>query len=393
MKQHGALDTTWLLVAVLAALCLLTGRPAHAQPAKVRGATCAHRPLTLSSWTIPQSRPSSGWWPLAVSGERVVMVHERTYQPVGPEPITMALAVAGSPQFRPIKPGAYPPFGVLQRWQLSWPWLVGVVDEQALPGPVDWKLWLGNVQSGQHVVLDRGNNASAAPTAPMRAFPDFDVAGGRVVWTQTSYSLRPGGPVTEHIALYDLASHRTTMLAISEPNSRETYANATISGSRVVWERSTTFACTHQHCPNHLIDLQLYDLTSHRLATLTQSSFQRGSSFEPGLWGNDLVFLHGYDANAGGQLLLVDLSHRVSGHHTFWWQRYRYRALSRGSAIELVVRDGLVAWDGGMADLVGGGSMSLSIGAIQLSGGHALVLQRSPLEPFILRQVLHRCST
>ncbi len=189
MKQHAAPDNKRVLAAVVAAFCLLVGRPAHAQPAK-SSATCAHRPLTLSSWTIPQSRPSLGWWPLAVSGERVVMVHERTYQPVGPEPITMALAVAGSPQFRPIKPGAYPPFGVLQRWQ-----------------------------------------------------------------------------------------------------------------------------------------------------------------------------------------------------------RYRYHALSSGSVIELVVRDGLVAWDGGMADLVGGGSTSLPMRAIQLSGGHALVLQRNPLEPYILRQVLHRCST
>lgn len=392
MKQHSVLDTTRLLTSVVVALCLLIGGTAHAQPAKARGATCAHHNLTLSAWTIPLSRPSSGWWPVAVSGERVVMVHERTYQPGGPEPITMALAVAGSPQFRPIKPGAYPRFGVLQRWQLSWPWLVGVVDEQALPGPADWKLWAGNVQSGQHVVLDRGNNAPGGPSASMRAFPDFDAAGGRVVWTQTSYSLRAGGPGTEHIALYDLASHRSTMFGIPEPGSRETYANATISGSRVVWERYTTFACTHQRCPNHLIDLQLYDLARHRLATLTQSSFRRGSSFEPGLWGNDLVFLHGYDASAGGQIILVDLSRRVSGHHAFWWQSYRYRAFSNSSVIELVVRDGLVAWDGGMADLVGGGSTGLPIGANQLSGGHALVLQRSPQAPFVLQQVLHRCS-
>jgi len=165
------------------------------------------------------------------------MVHERTYEPTRPESITMALAVAGSPHFRALPSGAYPHFGVLQRWQLSWPWLVGVVDAQALPGPVDWRLWAGNLQSGQHVVIDQGNNASAGRSDRLRTFPDFELARGRVVRTRTFHYLLPGVRAVEHIALYDLASRRTMTLAIPEPGSHEMYANPTLSGSRVVWER------------------------------------------------------------------------------------------------------------------------------------------------------------
>jgi hypothetical protein len=199
-------------------------------------------------------------------------------------------------------------------------------------------------------------------------------------------------PPAEHVALDDLASRRTIVLPVPVPSSQERYANPTLSGSRVVWERYTTFACTDQHCPNYLLDLQMYDLVSHRLTTLSHGSFRLGSSFSPGLWKNELLFLHGYGPESGGRVVEVDLSHRVAGAHAFWWQGYVHRSMGRGNASDLTVRDGLAMWDGGLADLSGGGSMTLALGSEQIMGGHALVLESKPLQPYALSRVLHRCA-
>jgi len=379
-----------MLLLVLAVLMAMLIAPVHGSAAPaVAHRPCARGSLVFSSWRIPGTNGRSGWRPLAVDGSRVVMVEGPGDMVARPGPLTMALVTAGSARYRPIPSGAYPHAGVLQRWQLSWPWLVGVFNLQS-PPTLGWTLWAGNLQTGTHIVLDRGHEVGKSGT--MHAFPDFDLSDRKVVWTWTSYSLRPNTPMRNRIALYDLAEHRTTFLGI--PVSPRRYTNPTLWGTRVVWERYTDFTCTHTHCPNHLIDLQLYDLATHHLQTLTHSSFRLGSSFSPGLWHNDLVFLHGYDANSGGTIIMVDLSSRVRGHHRFWWENFHSRVLQRRPAIELSVRDGLVSWDGGVADLVTGGTAALPLGEEQWSGGRSLVVQPITYAgpaPYTLLRVEHRC--
>jgi hypothetical protein len=301
----------------------------------------------------------------------------------------MARTTVGSARYRPIPSGVYPHFGVLQRWLLSWPWLVGVFNRQSMP-TLGWTLWAGNLQTGKHIVLDWGREIGKSGT--MHAFPDFDLSDGKVVWTRISYCLHPDTPMRSRIALYDLVGHRETLLEI--PVSARRYGNPTLWGTRVVWERYTELPCTHTHCPNHLIDLQLYDLATHHLQTLSHSSFRLGSSFSPGLWRHDLVFLHGYDADSGGTIIMVDLSTRLRGHHRFWWENFRSRVLQRRPAIELSVRDSLVSWDGGVADLVNGSTAALPLGEEQWSGGHSLIVQPITYAgpaPYRLLSVGSRC--
>jgi hypothetical protein len=117
-----------MLLAVLLALSGTTlQRSAHALAAQ---APCARGSLVLSSWRISGANGRSGWRPLAVDGNRVVMVEGPGDLVARPGPLTMALVTAGSARYRPIPSGAYPHAGVLQRWQLSWPWLVGVFNLQ-----------------------------------------------------------------------------------------------------------------------------------------------------------------------------------------------------------------------------------------------------------------------
>ena len=116
---------------------------------------CAQGRLAFSSWRIPGTNGRSGWRPLAVDGNRVVMVEGPGDLVARPGPLTMAVVTAGSARYRPIPSGAYPHAGVLQRWQLSWPWLVGVFSRQSMP-TLGWTLWAGNLQTGKHIVLASG---------------------------------------------------------------------------------------------------------------------------------------------------------------------------------------------------------------------------------------------
>jgi hypothetical protein len=383
---------------LIAALALL-GSAAFIRPEpglSAGAAACRPARLTLSAWTIPHTNPSWGIgtknsWPVAVDGDRALMAHQITHAPTWPQPISMALAVFGRPRLRPIPPGAYPHFGVLQRWQIAWPWIVGVVDRQPLPGPIDWQLWAGNVVTGRHIILDHGNNADTADsTAVMRGFPDFDLAQGRVVWTWNAYHLHRAGWGRFRIAFDDLTTRRRSFLPLQ---ASPIYSNPTIWGDRVVWEHVTRFAC-RDLCPHEIIDQQLYDIRTHRLSALTHSTFRTGNSFAPGLWENDLVFLHGNGSGpaSGGRVTSVDLSTRVPGRHPSWWQAYRHRSFTRGTVIALMVRDGLAAWDGGVAELATGLTHALPMGADQETGGHALVMQANAQGPYEIVRVSSRCD-
>jgi len=356
---------------------------------------CVAGPPAVTSWTIPQTVNRRGaarrfWWPVAVDGNRILLVHQPTYQPDAPQAISMSLATAGSPHFAAIPRSTYPHFGVLQRWQMQWPWIVGLVDKQPLPGPVDWQLWAGNLQTGRGFVLDQSHNTKAARVrGTTRGFPTFALDGGRVVWTWISHSLKRGARVVNRLALAYLASQHRSFLPV--PTS-SLYSNPTMSGNRIVWERVTEYACTSQHCPNELIDLQSYDLGTRRLTTLSHSSLQSGSSFQPGLWGSKLVFMHGFDSASGGEVILVDLAHPRSGRHAQWWQGYSYVRLQAGDQLDLLERDGLASWSGGLADLT-----ATRIAPVTtrfeglLSGGHSLVRLAGRAGPYVLVRVTRRC--
>jgi len=176
---------TWTrMVSVVLMATLFAPVQGSAAPA-VAHRPCVRGSLVFSSWRIPGTNGRSGWRPLAVDGNRVVMVEGPGDMVARPGPLTMALVTAGSARYRSIPSGAYPHAGVLQRWQLSWPWLVGVFNLQSTP-TLGWTLWAGNLQTGTHIVLDRGHEVGKSGT--MHAFPDFDPSDGKVAWTWTSSS-------------------------------------------------------------------------------------------------------------------------------------------------------------------------------------------------------------
>ena len=376
-------------IGLLAVLTVLAAgwraAPTHGQTACTRGA------LSFSSWRIPGTDGRSGWRPLGVDGNRVVMVRGPGDLVARPGPLTMALLTAGSARYQSIPAGAYPHAGILQRWQFSWPWIVGVFNLRSSP-TLGWTLWAGNVQTGQHIVLDQGHAVST--TRAVHAVPDFDLANGTAVWTSIVYTLRGEAAPRNRIALYNLAAHHASFLPI--PASPRRFASPSLWGTHIVWERYTGVPCTNRRCPNSLIDLQLYDLATRNLRTLTRSSVRTGNSFSPGLWRSDLVFQHGrQDAQGGGIVILVDLASHVPGKHRFWWQHFRYRVLQPQATVELNVRDGLASWDGGLADLAGGGSARLPLGEMQWSGGRSLVVQPIPPSgpaPYSLLHSIRQCS-
>jgi hypothetical protein len=302
----------------------------------------------------------------------------------------MALAVAGSSALQPIPAGAYPRAGVLQRWRLDWPWIVGINDLQSPPGPVDWELWAGNLRTGRHIVLDRGGGIHGR-SRWIRAVPTFNLAGTQVVWTHGTYALRPGVRTNWAIAIADLRRMRTTMIALARTPQTTSYANPTLAGNRLIWERDRSLT----HVPRGTFpvrsDLQLEDLPSGRIVTLSRSSGPNGNSFIPTLWRNDLVFTYGQSTVGGGRLIVVHLDHPVyrSAHH--WWQHYSDTVLA-GDAIEVEMQDGLLTWDGGLADLPRGGTARLRFGVAQWTGGGSVVVQRMPSTPYILKRVRYTCG-
>jgi hypothetical protein len=333
---------TWLVCGLVLSLnAVSTPAPSYAAgcgstlPVPVRHVTGVppHR-----SWPLPNNAQRQ-WRPIAVDRRYVLMAWQASARRDSAQPTRMALVRIGSRVLTSIPAGAYPHGTILGKWQMEWPWIVGIAGSQSLPGPPSWELWAGNVQTGAASILDRAARPSAPPSGPA---PDFSLERGRVAWIYGAV-VRPavdlGNQLEYRVALDTLATHTRRFLT---PLSPVVYGRITLGGSRVVWEQQTPLPA-QRRAPYSLIDLRSYDLRSGQTLQLTHSTLRAGSSLLPSLWGNLLLFEHGASIWSGGSIVLVDLAAHVAGGGPAWWQMYQYHVLSPHGTYPALA-GGLATW-------------------------------------------------
>jgi hypothetical protein len=276
------------------------------------------------------------WHPVATDGMHVLMGWEYSREPVFGGPVSLSLVHLPSTRLVPVPRGAYPNRTFLGQWQLDWPWIAGVDFNTPLPAfPANWRLWVGNVVTGRHIILD-SYRAHRHPVAGF--FPRFALNGDRVVW---EYSSGPtpgrGSFPAQRIALEDLATqHRTFLTA---PSPKALLGRITFSGPRIVWE-SPDVAWT-----GGPIDLWMYDLQTHTVTRLSRNTTGAGSSLYPRLAGRHVLFEQGPAGSNYGAPYLVDLGAKTGASTARWWREYRFRQLGRDGLTNTQMGDGLVSWD------------------------------------------------
>jgi hypothetical protein len=232
---------------------------------------------------------------------------------VGPTRVVLAL-VTRSERLTPIPPTAYPHYGVLERWSLEYPWIVGIVHLRT--PPTDWKLWVGNVITGRHLILDHGNGPNRTI---VRQYPDFALNAGRVVWDDTQYcdtahclTAQTSRRLHNRLDLYNLRTGQKTFIAPTPATGSIYYYQPTLWGTTIVWVRGMGFPGTRLH---PVYDLLRYQLDSGRITNLTHNTQLSGVSSEPSLWRHYLLFTQSPAFTSTGDIVLWDLS---SGHFPLW---------------------------------------------------------------------------
>lgn len=300
----------WLVATALVALP--TGRSA-ASSALVKNARRCAVPMPPAhvthitalpphrSWSRPLPNDSRYQWaPVAADSQHVLMEWLPFPPPTGASRVSMAI-VTSAGRLEPIRPGAYPHFGILEHWNIDYPWVAGIV--RTLTPPLDWKLWLGNVVSGQHVILDHGNGPNSTL---LREYPDLTLNAGRVLWDEDVYqnSGRRTISLRSQLDLYNLHTGRKTVI-VPTRNSRTSYTQPTLYGNTIVFVRTLQTRGLKTH---PLSDLMRYDLNTGKMVNLTQNTQLSGESAEPSLWRHFLLFKQSPSPYATGDIVLWDLN-------------------------------------------------------------------------------------
>lgn len=193
------MKTLYLSLLSLLLSPLLTASPATALASPTACSSALRGPIRHVS-ALPPYRssqlPGKGWVPIAIDKRFVLTDQHLNVNGKEAQPIQMGLVRIGSHTVQPIPPGAYPHRGILGKWQLEWPWIVGIVSSQPMPGPPSWEIWAGNVRTGASLILDSVGRGPA-PRSPQI---DFSLNDGRVAWDVDAIA----GPGESRIALYNL---------------------------------------------------------------------------------------------------------------------------------------------------------------------------------------------
>lgn len=299
------------------------------------------------SWQLPNNARRE-WAPIAVDRHYVLMDWEKGNNPqdfrhsLDPQALRMALVRVGSRTLQPIAAGAYPHYGILLRWQIEYPWIVGLKYNNPA-GPLDWVLWAGNVVTGRHIILD---HAVLKNGVPAHTPPEDSLDRGRVAWdmvVRTPFT----NVVHSKIALYDLNRNQESLYAPSQ--SGVFYEQPALDGNTVVWVSITPQPRPMKHGTYDLLKL---DLTSGQVVNLTHNwetaTGSSGESLEPSLWSHYLVFKQTPSPWSMGDIVLWDLN---AGHYPLWRDHQHAAVLDAygrdGGGERPLLGTGIAAWDAG----------------------------------------------
>ena len=328
-----------------------TGCGVQAAPRALQTPTAGAPPH--QAWRLPNDAQRQ-WYPFAIDGHAraVLMIWEPGFSPARmrqsfePNPIHMALVHLGSHTLEAIPEHAYPHFGILGRWRLEWPWIVGLKYTTPM-GPRDWVLWAGNVATGDALILDQANPGIGPST---RTPPEFSLDQGRVAWNHDVRD-RASGVFHSDIALYDLT--RRLRMSLSPGQGDAAYEQPSLSGNTIVWVSLTPGPKRHGHPVYDLMLLDLHARTARNLTQNTQGARNTGVSLEPSLQGHLLAFKQAPSPYGPGDVVLWDLR---APSYPLWNDQKRQWLLDRAGEAPLL-GDGIVSWNAqfmataGVADL------------------------------------------
>lgn len=335
----------WLRIAHLAvaAAAVTAGVPAPAQTsaATLHGVQCATVVPTRvqhvtaipphAAWPrpLPNDRRAQ-WFPLAADPEHVLVEWNPFPPPTGLSRLSLGIVTRDGKRHA-VAAAAYPHYGETARFHLEYPWIVGIAHVHVPPD--DWVLWVGNVVTGRHLILDHYNASSGIG----KEYTDVALDAHRVLWVDNAYRNVGQRTVTlwNRLDLYDLATGRQTYIA-SDPFGKYVYSQPTLYGNTAVWVRNTIIPGKGLH---PVTDLVRYQLGSRQVTNLTHNTQLSGQSLEPSLWRHYLLFKQSPSPYSTGDIVLWDLNQR----HFPLWRKPGAALLDRWGEMPLW-GDGLAYW-------------------------------------------------
>jgi hypothetical protein len=303
---------------------------------------------------------SKHWQPFALDSRFVLLVWSPNWRgraSLRDNPVRMELARIGSNRAEPVAPGAYPHSGILGRWAVSWPWIVGV--RYTTPGtPLDWQLWAGNVVTGKGRILD---HAAGMNDRNRRAYPDFALDGTRVIWTSASYVLSKNDRPRSQVIFFDLRRGTRRVVAQGAPEIR--YSSPAVWGNDVVWVSTTPVPPKAGH---PVMDLLRAVLPHGSPVNMTLNAQSMGISDEPALWQQYLLFKQGPSPYSIGDIVLWN----TQGNAFPAWKYPGHSLVVDHQAEAPSFGDGLAIWSTAGMD---------TSAVFDVPSGHLWVLQNSRL--------------
>lgn len=329
---------------VVVAICMVITWTAETATAGARLPACPPPASHLRTGALPHrtyplyTDTQNRWQPLATDGRNVLMGRQQEAVVRVGGPVRFAVVHLPSTRMVPLPPGAYPRKTFTDFWQIEWPWIVGIAFTSHLPAiPANWSLWAGNAETGKHFIID-SYRLHRHPVPEF--FPHFSLNDARVAWELAVD--RPARDTTfsaQQIAVIDLHSRKRTIL--TEPDATAVLGRLTMSGPRIVWER-TPVATSLGRQPR--TDLMLADTRTGAITQLSHNGPDGWSSLYPQVHGQYLLFEQGPADSDYGRPYLVDLGTQTDGRYKQWWRDYRFRSLGKTGGTNTQIGDGLVFW-------------------------------------------------